>query len=430
MMTSTAMNALLERLGEIPGVLGAFIARDQAVLQSSLPLIFSSDDLGPAALPIQLLMHEAFGMTGRCRTILVRYGDARVVLVAQPERQLLGVICQTHISPETLQQVIRASAPGAELTAGVEQPVEAPAASAYSSSTSDASLLTHRAAHPPTQPSGLRVPQGSPFISSLPFGPSTPNFEEQQETLDPEANGFFAVAAESAALKLGGAVSIRSSSPDVRSAGLHLPRSGQEGRADGSSSVQSLNLSPRRTQDPARASGTSPDPERHFERSSNPESASRVHSPDGATASGAHQTHDAGINAGESAGGSGGSHIGNKSPTTVSSGGVPRPDGGHQSGSYPAAARTSQVGGANGGAVTARATGAGNRGIVPPLSSDARQRLQHELARFVGPVAGLLLDEHLAQGAGLPHLIERLAKEIDAPDDQRQFLARVEGLIA
>lgn len=62
------------------------------------------------------------------------------------------------------------------------------------------------------------------------------------------------------------------------------------------------------------------------------------------------------------------------------------------------------------------------------ITSDLRLRIQHELAQFVGPVAGLLVQDHLAEGASLPQLIERLASEIEAPEDREAFVHRLNDL--
>lgn len=62
------------------------------------------------------------------------------------------------------------------------------------------------------------------------------------------------------------------------------------------------------------------------------------------------------------------------------------------------------------------------------ITSDLRLRIQHELAQFVGPVAGLLVEDHLAYGASLPQLIERLSSEIEEPEDRQVFVLRLNDL--
>lgn len=78
-------------------------------------------------------------------------------------------------------------------------------------------------------------------------------------------------------------------------------------------------------------------------------------------------------------------------------------------------------------AVSPRTTGRSLR-AGPLISPESRARLVHELARFVGPVAHLLVDEQLQTAQQLAQGIERLSREIESLEDREEFLSRVASL--
>jgi eukaryotic-like serine/threonine-protein kinase len=61
---------------------------------------------------------------------------------------------------------------------------------------------------------------------------------------------------------------------------------------------------------------------------------------------------------------------------------------------------------------------------APALRDEDLQRVQHELARFVGPVARVLVKREAAGAATTGELWQRLALHIDNQSDRRAFLAR------
>ena len=78
-------------------------------------------------------------------------------------------------------------------------------------------------------------------------------------------------------------------------------------------------------------------------------------------------------------------------------------------------------------AVNPRSTGRSLR-AGPLISPENRGRLVHELARFVGPVAQMLVDEQLQSAQQLAQGIERLSREIESLEDREEFLSRVASL--
>jgi len=440
-MTTFAMNALLDRLAEIPGVLGAFIARDDTLLSSSLPLIFSTDELGPASIPLQQLLQETHSLVGRCRMIHVNFGDARVLLIAMPLQHLLAVVCQAHFSAQAQQQVIDAA---------LREPV--PTSSHGSSPAGSGQALE-----------SLRLTEGASAASPL---ETLGLLELQREALSREVKGLEARAHEVAS--------------SIRSVGLHRPslpasplpgdeeplhldvKAGEPHNAfaAGGFGAHDAVSSGRNGSGPVTAhaapglSGVSPEPAPEsaskliLERSSGPVSgietaharSSGSSTPGTRTSSGPSDRspqrpepepwhgQDRG-NSGRGPGGPPGGSSGGSSPSTESG----PSDGLRLSGTTsPMGARTSLAGppGSNAGSgpVSPRSTGNVNRSNPLPLSQEVRGRLQHELAQFVGPIARVLLDEQLSQGLSSPQLVERLAREIDSLEDREVFLARVAGL--
>lgn len=66
-----------------------------------------------------------------------------------------------------------------------------------------------------------------------------------------------------------------------------------------------------------------------------------------------------------------------------------------------------------------------------PFPDPLRSLIELELAEFLGPMAGLICQEHLAHSADpdspkdLPRLVEAIAKEIGDPSKEAQFKQRV-----
>jgi hypothetical protein len=56
------------------------------------------------------------------------------------------------------------------------------------------------------------------------------------------------------------------------------------------------------------------------------------------------------------------------------------------------------------------------------LPAEELRRLEIRLARILGPIAGVLVDRAAAAATDLTELEQRLAAEIDSPEDRRRFL--------
>lgn len=57
------------------------------------------------------------------------------------------------------------------------------------------------------------------------------------------------------------------------------------------------------------------------------------------------------------------------------------------------------------------------------VSTEELRQLQTRLARFLGPIAPILVDRAAATATDFAELERRLAAELDSPEDQRRFLA-------
>lgn len=72
---------------------------------------------------------------------------------------------------------------------------------------------------------------------------------------------------------------------------------------------------------------------------------------------------------------------------------------------------------------------------APAVPDHVRLLIERELAEFLGPMAGLICQEHLAQGANLgsakevSKLVEAIAKEIGDPAKEARFKHRILPLL-
>jgi len=81
--------------------------------------------------------------------------------------------------------------------------------------------------------------------------------------------------------------------------------------------------------------------------------------------------------------------------------------------------------------------GAPREAALPPDVAGLREGLAEALARQIGPVAGLVLDEAWsawsasgsAARARLPQLVAALAREVDDPEGRARFLEEARGLL-
>jgi hypothetical protein len=80
----------------------------------------------------------------------------------------------------------------------------------------------------------------------------------------------------------------------------------------------------------------------------------------------------------------------------------------------------------------ATAPGASDPAAPPPppapLTPAQRTQIQAELARVIGPVATLLVNEVVRPGMTPAVAIKLLAREIDSEEDRSNFLVAVAGL--
>lgn len=302
------MSGTLDAVGAVPGVLGAFLARDRTLTASSLPLIFSTDTLGDACAPLQDALRGVAEAGCTADGLSIRFGDARVVGAPLYSGELLLVVCQANMDANALKQL-------QEVLRTLRTKSDAPATSESGGSTGSGGA-------------------GSGITGSGLTG-----------------SGITGSGITGSGITVSGLVLPL---PPTSAATGRASTSSSEGRA----SLPGLHVRGTRPDESSERQGSSATP----------------------------------------------SHMGG--PSSLSSG-----------------MDSTSVG----VGTTVRSTGRSIRS-GPLISPESRSRLALELARFVGPVAQLLVDEHLQSAQQLAQGIERLSREIESLDDREEFLSRVSSL--